>query len=68
MQEGVSMRERGSGNLPFIAVLVLLVLVLALWFMAKDEADNLKAQRDRARQDAAQADMVTEKVLRTFIE
>ena len=50
------MRERGIGNLPFIAVIVLLVLALALWFMAKDEADNLRGQRDKAKQAAAQAD------------
>jgi hypothetical protein len=38
------MRERGIGNLAFIAVIVLFVLALGMWFMAKDEADNYKAK------------------------
>jgi hypothetical protein len=36
------MRERGIGNLPFIAVLVLFVIAVALWFMATSEVDSLK--------------------------
>ena len=43
------MRERGIGNLAFIAVIVLFVLALGLWFMAKDEADNFKAKYDQER-------------------
>lgn len=39
--------ERGMGNLPFIAVLVLLVVAVALFFVARDEADT--AQADLAR-------------------
>lgn len=38
--------ERGMGNLPFIAVLVLLVVAIALFFVARDEADT--AQQDLA--------------------
>jgi len=38
------MRERGIGNLPFIAVLVLLVLAVALFFMARSEADDFEAK------------------------
>ncbi|MHC4933769.1 MAG: hypothetical protein ACYTGV_16440, partial [Planctomycetota bacterium] len=36
------MRERGIGNLPFIGVLVLFVVAVALWFVAKDQADTFK--------------------------
>ncbi|MHC4343019.1 MAG: hypothetical protein ACYSX0_22745, partial [Planctomycetota bacterium] len=36
------MRERGIGNLPFIGVLVLFVVAVALWFVAKDQADSFK--------------------------
>ena len=38
-------RERGIGNLPFIAVLVLFVVAIALFFMKQDEADKEKAKR-----------------------
>ncbi|MHC4549791.1 MAG: hypothetical protein ACYTEZ_13545 [Planctomycetota bacterium] len=38
------MRERGIGNLPFIGVIVLFVIALALWLMAKSEADDFKAR------------------------
>jgi len=41
------MRERGIGNLPFIAVLVLLVVAVALFFLKQDEADNFRNERDR---------------------
>ncbi|MHC4971443.1 MAG: hypothetical protein ACYTG3_03860 [Planctomycetota bacterium] len=43
------MRERGIGNLAFIAVIVLFVLALGMWFMAKDEADNFKIKLDQER-------------------
>jgi len=43
------MRERGIGNLAFIAVIVLFVLALGLWFMAKDEADNFKANWEESK-------------------
>ena len=35
-------RERGIGNLAFIAVLVLFVVALAMFFVSKDEADKFK--------------------------
>lgn len=41
-------RERGIGNLPFIAVLVLFVVAIALFFMKQDEADTEKARRVEA--------------------
>jgi len=43
--------ERGMGNLPFIAVLVLLVVAVALFFVARDEADT--AQQELAIKKAA---------------
>ncbi|MGH7163544.1 MAG: BRCT domain-containing protein [Planctomycetota bacterium] len=33
-------RERGMGNMPFIIVIVLLVLALALWFLQRDDLDK----------------------------
>ena len=38
-------RERGIGNLPFIAVLVLFVVALALFFMKQDEADTERGKK-----------------------
>ena len=40
--------ERGIGNMPFIAVLVLLIVAIALFVMKQDEADSFKAKRDTA--------------------
>lgn len=50
------MRERGIGNLPFIAVLVLFVIAVALWFMAKSEVDSLKEANAKANQRATVSD------------
>jgi len=36
-------RERGIGNLAFIAVLVLFIIALAMFFVTKDDADTQKA-------------------------
>lgn len=36
-------RERGIGNLPFIAVLVLFIIAVAMFFVTKDQADKFKA-------------------------
>ena len=49
------MRERGIGNMAFIAVLVLFVIALALFFMARNERDTMEAARDAARKQAAQS-------------
>ncbi len=40
--------ERGIGNFAFIAVLVLFVVALAMWFVAKDEADTNTAKAAKA--------------------
>jgi hypothetical protein len=47
------MRERGIGNLAFIAVIVLFVLALGLWFMAKDERDNFEKNLEQERTTSA---------------
>ena len=49
-------RERGIGNLPFIAVLVLFVIALAMFFVTKDEADNLAADNQRLKDAAGELD------------
>lgn len=42
--------ERGVGNMPFIALLVLLVVALAMFFMANDKADKATASAASAKQ------------------
>jgi len=39
-------RERGIGNMTFIAVLVLLVIAIAMFFVKSGDADKFKAQAD----------------------
>jgi hypothetical protein len=36
------MRERGIGNMPFIAMIVLLVVAIGLFFMKSDDASTAK--------------------------
>ncbi|NJN14488.1 MAG: hypothetical protein HC813_02330 [Planctomycetes bacterium] len=48
-------RERGIGNMAFIAVLVLFVIALALFIMKQDEIDSVKSTNATLRTDAAAA-------------
>ena len=47
--------ERGIGNLAFIAVLVLFIVALALWFVTRDEADKAMAENVKLRQQINEA-------------
>ena len=44
------MHERGVGNMPFIALLVLLIVALAMFFMANDKADKATTAQAAAKQ------------------
>jgi hypothetical protein len=54
------MRERGIGNLPFIAVLVLFVIATVLFFLKQDEADKALQRANSAAENTrkAQGDLV----------
>ncbi len=52
----MSIRERGIGNMAFIAVLILFVVALAMWIVAKDEADNFRASNTQLRKDNTEKD------------
>ncbi len=52
----MSIRERGIGNMPFIAVLILFVVCLAFSIIAKDEADTLKSSNAALRKDNTDKD------------
>ena len=49
-------RERGIGNLAFIAVLVLFIISLAMFFVTKDEADTQKALARKWESEVRNAD------------
>ncbi|MHC4960385.1 MAG: hypothetical protein ACYTGN_18705 [Planctomycetota bacterium] len=49
------MRERGIGNLPFIAVLVLFVIATVLFFLKQDEADKALERTKAANVNLAKA-------------
>jgi len=54
-------RERGIGNLAFIAVLVLFVIALAMFFVTKDDSDTQKQIAKDARAAVSKADAEVEK-------
>ena len=54
-------RERGISNLAFIAVLVLFVIALAMFFVTKDDADTQKELAKTARANVVKAEGEAEK-------
>ncbi len=49
------MRERGIGNMPFIAMIVLLVVAIGLFFMKSDDASTWQAEAGRLKEANSKA-------------